>query len=63
MIYRCCGADCYAEDMYEPEPCWGDVECIDEIYSDDDYTWIHACEGHKPKWEGEKYLPEPTKAS
>ena len=44
----CCNADCWFEDYStEDQPCWGKVEAIDEDYSEDDWTWIHACKGHK----------------
>lgn len=57
---RCCGADCWAEHWLEEYggPCWGDVEVIDEEYTDDDYWWIHACEGHANGYGG-PYIPEP----
>ena len=50
-----CGASCYFEKS--DEPCWGEVEAIDEYYSDDgDYEWIHACQGHKNCSFGSKYI-------
>jgi hypothetical protein len=56
----CCNSDCYALDCNknQDEPCWGDVEVIDEIVYDDDWSWIHACQGHKSCWEGKPYIPE-----
>ena len=46
---HCCNADCWFEDVYEPDPnrpCWGDVEVVDEITFGDDWAWIHSCQGH-----------------
>jgi hypothetical protein len=42
----CCGDDCWAHELYVNQPCWGDVRVVDEEYTDDDYRWIHECEGH-----------------
>lgn len=44
----CCGDDCFKL-WDEDEPCWGDVEVIDEQCTEDysDCWWIHACQGHK----------------
>lgn len=54
-----CGADC---DLFnfqrEGEPCWGEVIVVDEISSDDDYGWIHACEGHADCYYNEPYKLE-----
>jgi hypothetical protein len=58
----CCGDDCFRFD--DKEPCWGDVEVIDEIQiAEDDWGWIHACQGHKTLWHDyheytEKYVEE-----
>lgn len=56
----CCNSDCFAYDD-DRGKCWGDVSVIDEVYSDTDYEWIHACEGHKEMWNNSigKYIPEP----
>lgn len=41
----CCkDVDCLYEN--DVTPCWGQVTVVDESYSDDDWWWIHACEGH-----------------
>jgi hypothetical protein len=39
-----CGAPC--DFVRDDEPCWGDIDVVDEIVYDDDYSWVHACEGH-----------------
>jgi len=61
----CCGDDCsFNWHATEEEPCWGDVEVIDEIYSETDWSWIHACQGHTNyDWTGSEkniYIPEPN---
>jgi hypothetical protein len=54
---QCCNEDCYAID--NEEPCWGDTQAIDEeYYGDDDYYWVHACEGHQDKYHGGDYIEE-----
>jgi hypothetical protein len=63
----CCGSDCYSMYSATPEePCWGDVEAIDEQCTEDyeDCWWIHGCQGHKdvynePWVKNVKYNPEP----
>lgn len=41
----CCGDDCWA--IYrDDEPCWGDVEVIDEVVCGSDWAWVHGCQGH-----------------
>lgn len=56
-----CGADCWAEGTNDNEPCWGEVSAIDEWYSEDDYGWIHGCEGHDgDMYCGKSYRPEPA---
>ena len=42
----CCNADCTMLDVDDAEPCWGDVEVIDEDWCDEDWWWVHACQGH-----------------
>ncbi len=47
---KCCEADCCFPGT-EKEPCWGNVEAVEEEkYTDEDgnedWTWIHTCEGH-----------------
>lgn len=44
-----CDADCPHDS--DEEPCWGEVKVIDEIYTDDDYYWVHCCEGHEDIWD------------
>jgi len=53
-----CKEDCFALDLHENEPCWGEVVAIDEMCSGDDYYFIHSCQGHKDKYEGGEYIPE-----
>jgi hypothetical protein len=45
----CYGVDCCYES--DSELCWGQVDVRDEISCQDedgneDYMWLHACEGH-----------------
>lgn len=40
-----CGSDCMSIDKSE-EPCWGEVNAIDEINLGDDWGWVHGCKGH-----------------
>ena len=57
----CCSEDCtYAHSSTEEEPCWGEVEVVDEVCTEDysDCWWIHACEGHRDLCEGGKYIKE-----
>jgi len=55
----CCkGVRCYYEN--DREFCWGQVEVVDEIRcldkdDNEDYMWIHACEGHAGISYGELY--------
>jgi hypothetical protein len=58
----CCGAHCFRYKGYPDEPCWGEVEVIEEEMDGDDWWWIHACQGHLDCYcnpDG-KYRPEPT---
>ena len=44
----CCDLhDCHLLDLNEGEVCWGQVTVIAEDYTEDDYWWIHSCEGHE----------------
>lgn len=44
----CCkGSDCYALGLNADEPCWGDVDVEAEEHWEDDWCWIHACQGHQ----------------
>jgi len=57
-----CGSDCVYFEMNDNEPCWGEVEAVDEQYTEDysDYWWIHVCEGHYDKYAGwGDYVPKP----
>ena len=57
-IAECCGDDCYAIDN-EEEVCWGEVSVIgSESFTDDDYYWVHACEGHVEKYHAGDYIEE-----
>lgn len=60
-----CAGDCWADGSldYQPDaiwagPCWGQVEVIDEDYTDEDHWWIHGCEGHRDRYE--RYVPPPA---
>jgi len=55
-----CGDDCFALPTEAlNEPCWGQVEAVDEVHAGDDWVWVHACQGHSDCYEGGKYKPEP----
>lgn len=57
----CCpGTNCYKfSDSTEADPCWGVVGVTEEAcFGQDDYGWVHACEGHKLVYGGEEYIPE-----
>jgi len=58
---ECCGADCEFLDCDDDQPCWGQVEVVDEEFSDDyEYSrWIHACQGHEDIYCGGEYIPRP----
>ena len=52
----CCNETCSFEDL--DGPCWGNVTVVDEQpVGDDDYQWVHACEGHAYYSSGGKYIP------
>ena len=57
----CCGAECYMLGCIDNQPCWGNVEAIDEQCTEDysDCWWVHACQGHLQVYGGGKYTPEP----
>jgi hypothetical protein len=42
----CCGGHCFKY-QWDEGPCWGDVEVIDEEWTEEDSWWIHSCQGHK----------------
>ena len=46
-VADCCGASCFGKDSDPLQPCYGEVVVIDEEYNDDDYWWVHACQGHR----------------
>ena len=55
-----CGADCYVRALDVEESrglCWGNVSAIDEVgLADEDYGWVHACEGHSDTYDGGEYI-------
>lgn len=54
----CCGDnDCNLLGYNDNEPCWGQVRVQDEEWTEDDYWWIHRCEGHDI-W-ADSYVKEP----
>lgn len=56
---ECCGADCWAFEFGRGGPCWGPTFACDEVPSfDDDWAWVHSCEGHNDLWHGGAYKPE-----
>lgn len=61
----CCGVDCAFNGRgRQSEPCWGDVTVIDEVqYGDDDYGWVHVCEGHKDVYDDGIYIPQSATCS
>lgn len=58
--HSCCGADCNNLGDNPEEPCWGDVEVVDEIYDEDieDYSCLHMCQGHIGAYYGNGYTKE-----
>lgn len=57
-IDRCCGLACTWGTP--EEPCWGDVVVVDEeALGDDDWFWVHACEGHVDRHIGLSYIYPP----
>lgn len=56
---NCCGDECVLLDVYDDQPCWGQVVVIGEDTWDNDWCWVHACEGHAMHREGVQYIPEP----
>ncbi len=52
-----CGAGC--DFRNDNRPCWGSVDAVDEVKcGDDDYAWVHVCEGHNPLYFGGEYKKE-----
>jgi len=41
-------------DIDKDQQCWGQVIATDEVPVDDDWWWIHSCEGH----DSHRYIPE-----
>lgn len=54
----CCNYGSCWNERDEAEPCWGVTEAIDEEYTEDDYWWIHGCQGHLEYFG--KYIQEPN---
>ena len=59
----CCGGHCFRYGSGDDEPCWGDVEVIDNLYDDENEEWLHSCKGHinmYPEWStyDGKYIKE-----
>lgn len=57
----CLGGSCFAEDSpFQKGTCWGGCQVEAEEYSDDDYWWVHACEGHRGTYESpyDAYSPK-----
>lgn len=50
----CCGADCSRLDWNPDEPCWGTVTVYDVDSPEEDWGWLHMCQGHYE----EQYVPE-----
>lgn len=53
-----CGSDCDFLDTRKDESCWGFVQPVEEVYDEDNYYWVHACEGHNLVNYGGKYREE-----
>lgn len=60
-----CGAACdFSDESTDAEPCWGDVDAVDEVQcAEDEYYFVHACEGHFnfSEYPRGPYIPEPKK--
>lgn len=70
MAKCCSGAECYRfqdtalEAYKESEPCWGDIEAIDEYWDPEtnDSYWIHSCQGHWDQYcNCGPYIKEPVR--
>jgi hypothetical protein len=63
----CCRAECelaWRQEDHPEEICWGKVEVAGEVpVGDDEWAWVHACEGHRYCLDGEPYVPEPPSCS
>ena len=55
-----CGDDCGMLNMNKDEPCYGQVDVVDEVeIGKDDWMWVHMCEGHAAcKCHYGKYKPK-----
>jgi len=57
-----CGNDCIYLDCDDDQPCWGQVEVVEEEYNED-YSycwWVYVCEGHIDIHDGMgTYIPKP----
>ena len=56
-IHACCGTHCDLFGVNPDEPCWGDVNVIEEIYDEEgeSHQWIHRCKGHEDTYDGGVY--------
>lgn len=53
-----CGAGCNWEWIDDGVSCWGEIETVDVVDSDEG-TWIvHACKAHAELWFGGQYVPK-----
>lgn len=50
-------------DARDEEVCWGEVNVVDEEYTDDEHWWIHACQGHWSGYLNGGYEHEPPPAT
>jgi hypothetical protein len=50
-----CCPDTHCNHDSQDQPCWGNVEVRGESDWGDDWSWIHACEGHADSCEGGPY--------
>ncbi len=53
-----CGINCNYLDQDENEPCWGFVQAVDKVVSEDNYDWVHVCEGHDALYHSGEYRRE-----
>jgi hypothetical protein len=51
----CCRNDCHSG-WEKDQPCWGQTTVTGEVsWGDDDWGWVHECDGHAYCHEGEPY--------
>jgi hypothetical protein len=61
-----CGGHCFRYFVAgDKDPCWGrTVATDDRPYTDEDgnedWVWVHACQGHMEVYEGGRYTPDPN---